>query len=68
MSRIVTDVSNLYFTIQWNSCVFSRILILSGYIYRQIILASLDETDHVRGEEVLRRGEEYPPDNKKNEG
>jgi len=51
------------------SCVFSRILILSGYICRQIILASLDETVHVRGEEVLwRGGEEYPPDNKKNEG
>jgi len=49
------------------SCVSSSILILSGYIHGQIILAYLDETDCVRKEEVLRGGEEYPRDNKQNE-
>jgi len=66
----VTDVTNLYFTIEWNCLEYSvEYLILSGYICAQIILAYLDETDRVRGEEVLwRGGEEYPPDNEKNEG
>jgi len=50
----VTDVTNLYFTIEWNCLEYSvEYLILSGYICAQIILAYLDETDRVRGEEVL---------------
>ena len=54
MSCMITDISNFIFhNLMELSCVFSRILILSGYICRQIILESLDETDHVRGEEVL---------------
>jgi hypothetical protein len=38
--------------------VFTRILILSGYRYKQIILASSGETDRVRKEEVLERVKE----------